>query len=136
MKVKDIIQKVDKIDKLVLKEFPDASFDATDIPDYVASITPKLSTSVEFTMEAEINGDLLAELFGFPMARGKNFTVEYSEPILIQARRHHKKRIDKKWRKRYGYKTIFRKKRLTDCVVRCEGSGDELDITVRKLFGV
>ena len=136
MEVKDIIQKIDKVDKLVLKEFPGASFDATDIPDYVESITPKLSTSVEFTMEAEINGDLLAELFGFPMARGKNFTVEYSEPILIQARRHHKKRIDKKWRKRYGYKTIFRKKRLTDCVVRCEGSGDELDITVRKLFGV
>lgn len=122
------------LDPEALKEFPGVSFDAEKIPDCVRSITPKLSASAEFSMEAEIDGDMLAKLLGFPMAAGKNFTVEYSEPILVQARRHHKKRIDKKWRKRYGYKTIFRKKRLTDCVVKCEGSGDVLSVFGRQLM--
>lgn len=124
------------LDPKALKEFPGVSFDAEKIPDCITSITPKLSASAEFTMEAEIDGDMLAKLLGFPMAAGKNFTVEYSEPILVQARRHKKKRIDKKWRKRYGYKTIFRKKQLTDCVVKFEGSGDMLSITGRELFGI
>lgn len=124
------------LDPNALIRFPGVSFDATDIPDYITSITPKLSASAEFTMEAEINGDLFAKLCGFPMAAGTNFTVEYSEPILVRARRHHKKRIDKKWRKRYGYKAVFRKKQLTDWVVRCEGSGDMLSVTGRELFGV
>jgi len=124
------------LDPKALKEFPGVSFDAEKIPDCVRSITPKLSASAEFSMEAEIDGDMLAKLLGFPMAAGKNFTVEYSEPILVQARRHHKKRINKKWRKRYGYKTIFRKKQLTDCVVKFEGSGDMLSVSGRELFGI
>lgn len=124
------------LDPKALKEFPGVSFDAEKIPDCITSLTPKLSASAEFSMEAEIDGDMLAKLLGFPMAAGKNFTVEYSEPILVQARRHHKKRIDKKWRKRYGYKTIFRKKQLTDCVVKCESSGDVLSVFGRELFGI
>lgn len=122
------------LDPKALKGFPDVSFDASDIPHYITSITPKLSASAEFTMEAEIDGDMLAKLLDFPMAAGKNFTVEYSEPILVQARRHKKKRIDKKWRKRYGYITIFRKKQLTDCVVKFEGSGDMLSVSGRQLM--
>lgn len=124
------------LDPNALKGFPDVSFDASGVPHYITSIAPKLSASVEFTMEAEIDGDALANLLGFHMAAGKNFTVEYSEPILVQARRHHKKRIDKKWRKRYGYKTIFRKKQLTDCVVSHDISNNELSITARELFGI
>ena len=124
------------LDPNALKGFPDVSFDASGVPHYITSITPKLSASAEFTMEAEIDGDALANLLGFPMAAGKNFTVEYSEPILVQARRHKKKRIDKKWRKRYGYITIFRKKQLTDCVVSHDISNNELSITARELFGI
>lgn len=124
------------LDQNALRGFPDVSFDTTGIPEYITSITPKLSANAEFTMEAEIDGDAFAKLFGFPMAAGKKFTVEYSEPILVQARRHKKKRINKKWRKRYGYKVIFRKKQLTDCVVKCESSGDVLSISGRKLFGI
>ncbi len=124
------------LDPNALKGFPDVSFDASGVPHYITSIAPKLSASAEFTMEAEIDGDMLAKLLDFPMAAGKNFTVEYSEPILVQVRRHKKKRIDKKWRKRYGYKTIFRKKQLTDCVVKFEGSGDMLSVTGRELFGI
>ena len=122
------------LDPNALKGFPDVSFDATDIPDCVTSITPKLSASAEFTMEVEIDGDMLAKLYGLDLAAGKDFTVEYSEPILIQARCHKKKRINKKWRKRYGFKTIFRKKQLTDCVVKCESSGDVLSGFGRQLM--
>lgn len=124
------------LDPNALKGFPDVSFDATDIPDCVTSITPKLSASAEFTMEAEIDGNMLAKLYGLDLAAGKDFTVEYSEPILIQARCHKKKRINKKWRKRYGFKTIFRKKQLTDCVVSHDISNNELSITARELFGI
>lgn len=124
------------LDPNALKGFPGVSFDATDIPDCVTSITPKLSASAEFTMEAEIDGNMLAKLCGLDTAIGHGFTVEYSEPILVQARRHKKKRIDKKWRKRYGFKTIFRKKRLTDCVVSHDISNNELSITARELIGV
>lgn len=124
------------LDLNALDGFSGVSFDASDIPHYITSITPKLSASAEFTMEAEIDGDMLAKLLDFPMAAGKNFTVEYSEPILVQARRHKKKRIDKKWRKRYGYITIFRKKQLTDCVVSHDISNNELSITARELFGI
>ena len=124
------------LDPNALKEFPGVSFDATDIPKYITSITPKLSASAEFTMEAEINGDAFAKLCGLDMAIGHDFTVEYSEPILVRVRRHKKKRIDKKWRKQYGYKTIFRKKQLTDCVVSHDISNDELSITARELFGI
>lgn len=124
------------LDPNALDGFPGVSFDATNIPHYITSITPKLSASAEFTMEAEIDGNMLAKLCGLDLAAGKDFTVEYSEPILIQARCHKKKRINKKWRKRYGYKTIFRKKQLTDCVVKFEGSGDMLNVTGRELFGV
>lgn len=124
------------LDPNALKGFPDVSFDATDIPDCVTSITPKLSASAEFTMEAEIDGNMLAKLCGLDLAAGKDFTVEYSEPILIQARCHKKKRINKKWRKRYGFKTIFRKKQLTGCVVSHDISNNELSITARELFGI
>lgn len=124
------------LDPNALKEFPGASFDSTDIPEYITSITPKLSASAEFTMEAEINGDLLAKLCGLDTAIGHGFTVEYSEPILVQVRCHKKKRINKKWRKRYGFKTIFRKKQLTDCVVSHDISNNELSITARALFGI
>lgn len=122
------------LDPNALKGFPDVSFDASDIPHYITSITPKLSASAEFTMEAEINGDAFAKLCGLDMAIGHDFTVEYSEPVLVQVRRHKKKRIDKKWRKRYGYKTIFRKKQLTGCVVKFEGSGDMLSVSGRQLM--
>lgn len=55
-----------------------------------------------------INGDLFNQLAGQP----SGYYLEYYADIQIQARRHRKKRIDKKWLKRYGYKTVRRKIRL------------------------
>ena len=49
---------------------------------------------------------MLNSLIGFSSWR----IVVIPEPTAtIQARTHRKKRIDKKWRKRYGFKTIIAK---------------------------
>lgn len=54
-----------------------------------------------FTCEnAMINVNLLAKLF--MQEKSNTFDIQYT--IMVQARRHKKKRINKKWLKRYGYK--------------------------------
>ena len=42
----------------------------------------------------------------------RGFYLEYDVDVQIQARRHRKKRINKKWLKRYGYRTVTRRVRL------------------------
>lgn len=54
-----------------------------------------------FTCEnAMINVNLLAKLF--TQEKSNTFDIQYT--IMVQARKHKKKRINKKWLKRYGYK--------------------------------
>ena len=54
-----------------------------------------------FTCEnAMINVNLLAKLF--MQEKPNTFDIQYT--VMVQARRHRKKRINKKWLKRYGYK--------------------------------
>ena len=59
------------------------------------------SASMEFEMSG-FNTELFNNLFGIP-SDGK-FTMEYSIPIMVQARWHKKPRIRKKWLKRFGMK--------------------------------
>ena len=66
---------------------------------------PKIRTfgtcEASFTCEnAMINEKLLSELF-LPK-KSDTFDLQYT--VMVQARRHRKKRINKKWLKRYGYK--------------------------------
>ena len=49
-----------------------------------------------------INEKLLSELFSPKMSD----TLDLQYTTMVQARRHRKKRINKKWLKRYGYKPI------------------------------
>lgn len=49
-----------------------------------------------------INENLLSELF-LPK-KPNTFDIQYT--VMVQARRHRKKRINKKWLKRYGYKPM------------------------------
>lgn len=76
------------------------------------------------TIDVEINGDLLAMLCGVDLARGHDFTVEYNAPELVQVRRHKKKRINKKWAKRYGYKYVLKPKKLNHCTITPNPYGD------------
>ena len=73
---------------------------------------------VEFEAKCEINTDLLNKMIGglalssSKDATGYTFTAQI--PYQVQVRRHKKKRINKKWAKRYGYVTMFKTIRLTD----------------------
>ena len=73
-----------------------------EIPSIIASAKGVLSASYEMpTRDASWLNGLACNQF-YPT---KNFDIEYGTPILIQARWHKKKRINKKWLKRYGMKS-------------------------------
>lgn len=58
---------------------------------------------ITFTVEgATINEDLWKALM--PSEFPKMFDIEYT--TIVQARKHRKKRINKKWLKKYGYKQV------------------------------
>lgn len=100
---------IDKLEKL--------SFNNGRVPDYVTSINRPLSASEEISFECEINAQVFSKLMGIDLAkRGDltSFTVECRTPYQVQIRRHRKKRINKKWTKRYGYKTMFKTVKMTD----------------------
>ena len=72
-------------------------------PDEIVSLESiyKAHEVANFTCEnAMINVNLLAKLF--TQEKSNTFDIQYT--IMVQARKHKKKRINKKWLKRYGYK--------------------------------
>lgn len=91
-------------------------------PEYVRSINFPLSTEADFTMEAEIDAQAYNRLVGFdpavPFSDATGFSLVYSAPYTEQVRRHKKKRINKKWAKRYGYVTKFKKYRMNEVYFR------------------
>lgn len=102
------------------KCIPDINFgeDGNDIPNYVRSISCPMSAYRDITIECEIDGDLLALVRGDQTASGKIFSVEYDTmPELIQIRRHKKKRINKKWAKKYGYNKVLKRCSMKNCSI-------------------
>lgn len=68
-----------------------------------------LSVNKNFEMmmtitDCEFDENVFQEIIKHPWNDHK-FDITY--PIMIQARRHKKKRINKKWQKRYGYKQVM-----------------------------
>ena len=54
----------------------------------------------------------LQEIVSLMIEDGRYFVEKDAEiPKMVQTRRHKKRRVDKKWAKRYGYKTIYETKR-------------------------
>lgn len=54
----------------------------------------------------------LQEVVSLMIKDGRYFIEKDAEiPKTVQARTHKKKRINKKWAKRYGYKTVYEIKR-------------------------
>lgn len=104
---------IDKLEKL--------SFENGKVSDYVTSINCPLSASEELSFECEVNAQAFSKMMGVDLAqRGDltSFTVEGKSPYQVQIRRHRKKRINKKWAKRYGYKTMFKTVKMTDVQFR------------------
>lgn len=78
------------------------------------------SLSVELTMS-----NSFVEML-FPVSPNPH-EITLNIPIHIQHRRHKKKRVNKKWAKRYGYRTEYRELTLRDVKVTPNGySGFEL----------
>lgn len=92
------------------------SFEHGQVPDYVTSIHCPLSASEDVSFECEVNAQAFSKMMGVDLAqRGDltGFTLECTSPYQVQIRRHRKKRINKKWAKRYGYVTMFKTVKMT-----------------------
>lgn len=90
-------------------------FEDDKIPDYVNELRLCSPASAEMTFECEINSSLFDMLSGNnSIPNTDSFTVELKTPYKVQIRRHKKKRINKKWAKRYGYITKFKSVKITD----------------------
>lgn len=115
-----------------IDKIEDISFDNGIIPDYITSINYPLSVSDEFSVECDIDAQLFSNIMGVDLISTgdlRHFTVEGVLPYQVQIRRHKKKRINKKWAKRYGYKTVFKQIKLTD--VQVIEHETDVDITGR-----
>ena len=98
------------------------------LPEYVKSFTAPMTAEVEMSFECEINVPLLAKMAGIDLAHGRDATVAtmiFQKPYQVQVKRNKKKRINKKWAKKYGYVTRFKQYRLEE--VRVEQNEDRLE---------
>mgnify|MGYP000462607873 CR=1 FL=1 len=74
--------------------------------------TKDLTTSGELNIDmskVELSEDVLNSIYGKSNNQDElcNLTIEGYASRLVQARKHKKKRINKKWLKIYGYKEVF-----------------------------
>lgn len=75
-----------------------------------------LSQSIEFELESELNVPVFNELVG-ELSEPKRFYMEYDGVRYEQIRKHKKKRINKKWAKRYGYREVPCRYRVENCYI-------------------
>ena len=109
------------------------SIDLNDAPEFVRSIDIPLLGTAEFHFEVEVDAAQVAKMIGTDLSQYQSFTVEYNTPVPVQVRRHKKKRINKKWAKRYGYTMVIKPNRLTD--VTFKPSYDENGLAYEMIGG-
>lgn len=61
-----------------------------------------------------VDRDLWDKVDASILSGAQSLTAVYSEPYQVQRRKHKKKRINKKWAKRYGFVTKYRKWRISE----------------------
>jgi len=72
------------------------------------SLSPPKEATISCSI-THIDTDLINKLFGMPQDNSEEFECKVKVPIgFIQRRKHKKKRINKKWLKRYGLKPIYK----------------------------
>ena len=108
----------DDMKLLGIGEIGTLEFSNEEVPEYITDMHIPLSDKAELSFECEVNPVLFSQMVGgvdLSSARDlTGFTISGEMPTQVQARYHKKKRINKKWIKRYGYKTVFKKVLLTD----------------------
>lgn len=103
------------------------SFVDDDIPSYVKSIHRPFSADAEASFEIEVDARSFMKLTGDIIPRDSSFDVLAKTPYQVQIRKHKKKRINKKWAKRYGYLTKFKMVKMDG--VTFTNIGSELSFT-------
>ena len=106
------------------------------LPEYVKRFSAPMSADAEVSFECDIDTSLFAKLIGIDLANGQDATCArmiFQKPYQVQCKHHKKKRINKKWAKRYGYVTKFK----TYCMeeVSIEQNEGTLSFTGQKILG-
>lgn len=99
------------MDEIQLGTITSGQISAADLYDFEDEdpwVTTISSEPIEFSTEAKIDAGVLKKLVENDFANGTSagFTLQYHTSHLEQIRRHKKKRINKKWAKRYGYREV------------------------------
>ena len=106
------------------------------LPEYIKRFSVPMSADAEVSFECDIDTSLFAKLIGIDLADGQDATCAsmiFQKPYQVQRKHHKKKRINKKWAKRYGYVTKFK----TYCMdeVSIEQNEGTLSFTGQKILG-
>ena len=106
------------------------------LPEYVKRFSAPMSADSEISFKCDIDTSLFAKLIGIDLANGQDATcasMVFQKTYQVQRRRHKKKRINKKWAKRYGYVTKFKTYRIEE--VSIEQNEGALSFTGQKILG-
>ena len=95
------------------------SLDDGIIPEYISNFHISDPTSSELSYECDINLNLANAITGIDLAHGADMScsMELRSARQVQKRKHKKKRINKKWAKRYGYITVFDDIKIRGCAL-------------------
>lgn len=95
-----------------------------ELPKYITGIRAPLSIDAEMSFEMDLNVPEFMKLTRIDIACGKDMTAATlicRDPYQVQRKRHKKKRINKKWAKKYGYVTKFRNYKLENIEIHQDG---------------
>lgn len=108
------------------------AMDMEELPKYITGIRAPLSIDAEMSFEMDLNVPEFMKLIRIDIACGKDMTATLicRDPYQVQRKRHKKKRINKKWAKKYGYVTKFRNYKLEN--VEIYQDGGILDIASKR----
>lgn len=121
IKFGDDISGLIEVDTLSANETPNISF----------SFTKDFNASFETSLE--ISAQDLSLLYYPTLKQSAVFDIEYNVPILTQTRWHKKKRINKKWLKRYGMKSDSVKMKADAHILSCNTKTGDYEFSVEKL---
>lgn len=106
------------------------------LPEYAKRFSAPMSADAEISFECDIDISLFAKLIGIDLAQGQDATctsIMFQKPYQVQRKHHKKKRINKKWAKRYGYVTKFKTYHMEDVYI--EQNEGVFSFTGQKILG-
>ena len=109
------------------------AMDMEELPKYITGIRAPLSIDAGMSFEMDLNVPEFMKLTRIDIACGKDMTTATLiglTPYQVQRRHHKKKRINKKWAKKYGYVTKFRNYKLEN--IEIHQDGEILDIAAKR----